>query len=181
MNSVTGMTAVFRRDVARAAQPFPLSGCRYILHDHWIALVASLLGNVRFIDEPLVDYTQHATNVMGARAWQGSLPRARSPSNRRTYLRKCFRQFSWRRRALDELRRSFADIPPTRAIGSPPGRSARSSIASSLRRRAVAVACPPAARRMAAGRPDVADMAREDALLFFAADMPPALLRRFAG
>lgn len=107
MNSVTGMTAVFRHDVARAAQPFPLSGCRYILHDHWIALVASLLGNVRFIEEPLVDYTQHATNVMGARSWQGSLPRARSPSHRRTYLRSCFRQFAWRRRVLEELRRSF--------------------------------------------------------------------------
>ena len=90
MNSVTGMTAVFRRDVARAAQPFPLSGCRYILHDHWIALVASLLGDVRFIDEPLVDYTQHAANVMGARAWQGSLPRARSRSNRRTAISAMF-------------------------------------------------------------------------------------------
>ena len=114
MNSVTGMTSVFRRDVAQAAQPFPLSGCRYILHDHWIALVASLLGNVRFIDEPLVDYTQHATNVMGARAWQGSLPRARSPSNRRTYLRNCFRQFSWRRRSLDVLRRTLAEFPSAR-------------------------------------------------------------------
>jgi glycosyltransferase involved in cell wall biosynthesis len=111
MNSITGMTAVFRRDVARAAQPFPLSGCRYILHDHWIALVASLLGDIRFIGEPLVDYTQHAANVMGARSAQRSFLRARSPSNRRTYLRRCFRQFAWRRRALDELRRSFATHP----------------------------------------------------------------------
>ena len=69
MNSVTGMTSLFRRDVAIAAQPFPMSGCRYILHDHWIALAASLLGNVAFIDEPLVDYTQHAGNVIGARQW----------------------------------------------------------------------------------------------------------------
>ena len=83
MNSVTGMTAVFRRDVAMAAQPFPLSGCRYILHDHWIALVASLLGSVRFIDEPLVDYTQHAANVMGAREWAGKPAAQRLASHRR--------------------------------------------------------------------------------------------------
>jgi len=114
MNSVTGMTAVFRHDVARAAQPFPLSGCRYILHDHWIALVASLLGNVRFIEEPLVDYTQHATNVMGARSWDGRFPRARAPSDRRAYLRNCFRQFSWRRRAREMLRRTLAEFPSAR-------------------------------------------------------------------
>lgn len=111
MNSVTGMTAVFRRDVALAAASFPLSGCRAILHDHWTALVASLLGGIRFIDEPLVDYTQHAANVMGARAWQGSMPRALSPSRRRTYLRKCYRQYAWRRRALHELRRSLRQHP----------------------------------------------------------------------
>jgi len=114
MNSVTGMTAVFRRDVALAAEPFPLSGCRHILHDHWTALVASALGRVRFIDEPLVDYTQHAANVMGARAWQGSLPRALSPTLRRTYLRKCYRQYAWRRRALHELRRSLDKSPAAR-------------------------------------------------------------------
>lgn len=111
MNSVTGMTAVFRRDVALAAQPFPLSRCRYILHDHWTALVASLLGSVRFIDEPLVDYTQHAGNVMGARSWRGSLPRGMSPSHRRAYLRKCYRQYTWQRRALLELRRALANAP----------------------------------------------------------------------
>jgi len=114
MNSVTGMTAVFRRDVAEAAASFPLSRCRYILHDHWTSLVASLLGRIRFIDAPLVDYTQHAANVMGARDWAGSMPRALLPSRRRAYLRKCYRQFSWRRRALYELRRSFADRPAAR-------------------------------------------------------------------
>jgi glycosyltransferase involved in cell wall biosynthesis len=108
MNSVTGMTAVFRNDVARAAREFPLSGCRYILHDHWVALVASLLGNVHFIEQPLVDYTQHVANVMGAREWRGNVPRLRYTSTRRAYLRNCFRQFSWRRRALQELRRTFA-------------------------------------------------------------------------
>ena len=111
MNSVTGMTAVFRHDVAQAARKFPLSGCRYILHDHWVALVASLIGGIHFIEEPLVEYTQHATNVLGARSWQGSFRARRTSSERRKYLRNCFRQFSWRRRALKVLRRTFAGVP----------------------------------------------------------------------
>lgn len=114
MNSVTGMTAMFRRDVALAAAASPLSRCRYLLHDHWTALVASLLGEVRFIDEPLVDYTQHAANVMGAREWRGRLPRTRR-SDRRRYLLRCYRQFIWRRRALLELRRNFASDPAAQA------------------------------------------------------------------
>lgn len=110
MNSVTGMTAVFRRDVASAAASFPLSRCRYLLHDHWVALVAALLGNVQLIDEPLVDYTQHQANVLGARGWRGRATGAhRVERRRRIYLRKCFRQFSWRRRTLGELQGKFAD------------------------------------------------------------------------
>jgi glycosyltransferase involved in cell wall biosynthesis len=106
LNSVSGMTAIFRRDVAVAAAPFPLSRSRYFLHDHWTALVASLLGKVDFIDEPLVDYTQHAANVLGARPWQRTPPRQRT-SARRSYLRKCCREYLWRRRALQELRGSL--------------------------------------------------------------------------
>jgi glycosyltransferase involved in cell wall biosynthesis len=106
MNSVTGMTALFRRDVATAAASFPLSRCRHMLHDHWVALVASLLGDIRLIDEPLVDYTQHRANVMGARRSAGNLHPKRS---RRTYLRKCYREFFWRRRALRELRGKLPD------------------------------------------------------------------------
>jgi glycosyltransferase involved in cell wall biosynthesis len=111
MNSVTGMTTLFRRDVAEAAEPFPLLMSRHVLHDHWIALVASLLGSVRFIDAPLVDYTQHAENVMGARPWQGSPPRRGAPLGRRAYLRKCYREYIWRRRALDELRQMLGHTP----------------------------------------------------------------------
>jgi len=110
LNSVSGMTAIFRRDVAKAAAPFPLSRSRYVLHDHWTALVASLLGNVRFIDEPLVDYTQHAKNVMGARPWRRTPPLQRA-SARRAYLRKCYREFLWRRRALEDLRGILGNDP----------------------------------------------------------------------
>ncbi len=114
MNSVSGMSAIFRRDVAAAAAPFPLSGCRYVLHDYWTALVAVLLGGIRFIETPLVDYTQHAGNVMGARRWRSGLPRELSAAHRRAYLRKCYREYIWRRRALGELRRLLGELPDAR-------------------------------------------------------------------
>jgi hypothetical protein len=48
---------------------------------------------------------------MGARFWQGGAPRRGVPSGRRSYRRKCYREFIWRRRMLDEIRRTFADRP----------------------------------------------------------------------
>jgi cellulose synthase/poly-beta-1,6-N-acetylglucosamine synthase-like glycosyltransferase len=111
MNSVTGMTAMFRRDVAVAAQPYPMSGCRYILHDHWTALTAALLGDISFIQEPLVDYAQHASNVLGARQQKGASLLEVASLRRHAYLRKCYRQYLWRRRALQELRRALGALP----------------------------------------------------------------------
>ena len=112
MNSVTGMTAIFRRDVALAAQNFPLAGCRYVLHDHWVALVASLFGRTRFIADPLVDYTQHPDNVRGATSWSRGGRRNVPLSQTRAYLRKSYREFLWRRRILEALRREFAHVTP---------------------------------------------------------------------
>ena len=163
MNSVTGMTAVFRRDVALAAQPFPLSGCRYILHDHWIALVASLLGDIRFIDEPLVDYTQHAAQRDGRASAGREACFARAP---RQIVAPIFANASdslpggaARSTSCGEASRRTRSRAPV----SPPAASARSSIAT-LRGAAglrLSLAAQ-IARGMAAGRPDVADMARED-------------------
>jgi hypothetical protein len=108
MNSVTGMTAVFRRDVATAASGFPLVRSRHVLHDHWTALVASLLGRVVLIDEPLVDYVQHGESVLGAQAWRGRLPENRRLVAGKRYLLSCYRQYLWRRNTFRELRREFA-------------------------------------------------------------------------
>lgn len=111
MNSVTGMTSVFTREVARAAETFPLARCRRVLHDHWVALIASLIGSVHLVDETLVDYTQHSRNVRGARRWAGGWRRGMIGSRRRIYLRKCYRQFLWRKRALEALRKEMKDVP----------------------------------------------------------------------
>jgi hypothetical protein len=41
------------------------------MHDWWISLVASLLGEIHFIDKPLIYYRQHTANVIGTRGRPG--------------------------------------------------------------------------------------------------------------
>ena len=38
-----------------------------IMHDWWIALVASAMGKIYLFDEPTVDYRQHSNNALGAK------------------------------------------------------------------------------------------------------------------
>jgi hypothetical protein len=80
-NSITGASALFRRDVAELALPFPEPpGFRF--HDHWLALVAMASGKVAYVDRPLYDYVQHAGAVFGD-VTQGSGPK--SPGRRRPW------------------------------------------------------------------------------------------------
>jgi glycosyltransferase involved in cell wall biosynthesis len=63
-NSITGAAALFRRDLADRALPFPPPQGD-IFHDHWIALVAMATGEIRYIDRPLYDYVQHSDAAIG--------------------------------------------------------------------------------------------------------------------
>jgi hypothetical protein len=63
-NVVTGAASVLRRAVLDVALPFPaeVDGS---YHDHWLALCALALGDVAYVDRPLVDYVQHGANLVG--------------------------------------------------------------------------------------------------------------------
>jgi hypothetical protein len=63
-NVVTGAASVLRRAVLDVALPFPaeVDGS---FHDHWLALCALALGEIAYVDRPLVDYVQHGANVVG--------------------------------------------------------------------------------------------------------------------
>jgi O-antigen biosynthesis protein len=63
-NVVTGAASLVRRDVVDVALPFPaaLDGA---FHDHWLACVALALGDLAYLDRPVVDYVQHGANVVG--------------------------------------------------------------------------------------------------------------------
>lgn len=63
-NFVTGTTVTFRSTLRDAAVPFPASW----VHDEWLAVVAAVIGRVRYLDRPLVDYRQHGANEIGMEA-----------------------------------------------------------------------------------------------------------------
>jgi glycosyltransferase involved in cell wall biosynthesis len=62
-NYVTGCTVLMNRALAAVALPFP---GRVVMHDHWLTLVATALGQLIYLDQPTVLYRQHQANVIGA-------------------------------------------------------------------------------------------------------------------
>jgi glycosyltransferase involved in cell wall biosynthesis len=73
-NTVTGAAALFRKEVAELALPFPDSpGIEF--HDHWVALVALASGEIAYVDTPLYDYVQHSGAILGKVARVGGGPK----------------------------------------------------------------------------------------------------------
>lgn len=64
-NSVTGCSAAFNRALLEAAYPMPVAAN---MHDWWLALVASAIGQITVITDCLVDYRQHGANALGAKS-----------------------------------------------------------------------------------------------------------------
>ena len=74
-NCVTGAAAMFRRELIELLLPFP-SPVGDLYHDHWLGCLALTVGQIRYVDRPLYDYTQHGGNVLGHNAQQRmDLPR----------------------------------------------------------------------------------------------------------
>ena len=63
-NAVTGAASLFRRALLDDALPFPPAQFAHF-HDHWIALCALALGEIRYVDRPLYDYVQHRSAFVG--------------------------------------------------------------------------------------------------------------------
>ena len=63
-NTVTGAASVFRRELLNDILPFP-QPVGQVFHDHWIACVARCLGDLAYVDQPLYDYYQYGTSVIG--------------------------------------------------------------------------------------------------------------------
>jgi glycosyltransferase involved in cell wall biosynthesis len=68
-NNVTGCTAIMNQKLLQLSHPIPNES---IMHDWWIALVASLFGKIDHINEPMMLYRQHGQNHVGAKKF-GSL------------------------------------------------------------------------------------------------------------
>ncbi len=61
-NVVTGCTIFVNRSLLNHANPIPKN---FVLHDLWLALVASRFGIITFIPKALVCYRQHGFNEIG--------------------------------------------------------------------------------------------------------------------
>jgi glycosyltransferase involved in cell wall biosynthesis len=65
-NSVTGCALLVNRALVEKAIPIPDGAA---MHDHWFAMVATTFGRIETINEPMVLYRQHESNVLGARRY----------------------------------------------------------------------------------------------------------------
>lgn len=65
-NVITGCTIIFNRLLAKLSTPIPPEA---MMHDWWLALIASAKGEIATIDQPTVLYRQHGANALGAKKW----------------------------------------------------------------------------------------------------------------
>lgn len=64
-NTLTGCTSLMNRALLETGLPVPPQA---IMHDWWLSMVASALGSRHYLDLPLIDYRQHTSNAIGAKA-----------------------------------------------------------------------------------------------------------------
>ncbi|MGO8797260.1 MAG: glycosyltransferase family 2 protein [Candidatus Sulfotelmatobacter sp.] len=80
---LTGSTAMLNRKLVELALRMPEEA---IMHDRWIALLASAMGKSRALPEPTVLYRQHSQNALGAlrddNSVTGIMKRAQNPEKR---------------------------------------------------------------------------------------------------
>ena len=62
-NPVTGCTTLFNRNLLQLAYPIAENA---LMHDWWLAVVASSFGEIIYLDKPLIKYRQHSDNDTGA-------------------------------------------------------------------------------------------------------------------
>lgn len=65
-NTVTGCAMMINRALAEKVKNIPKEA---IMHDWWIAMVASAFGKIAYINEPLMLYRQHSANDIGAKKY----------------------------------------------------------------------------------------------------------------
>ena len=65
-NVVTGCTMMVNRQLAELACSH-LPEDTILMHDWWLALIASAMGATGYLDEATIDYRQHGNNVVGAK------------------------------------------------------------------------------------------------------------------
>ncbi len=108
-NRVAGCTMALRKSFLQTLLPFP-SDIPEFLHDTWIAFAASVLDQIQFIAEPLVQYRQHSAQQVGTQ------PKNLVPLNLKQRLARPHRQkllpFKQRQQELLRLYRHLQRVVP---------------------------------------------------------------------
>lgn len=64
-NAIPGCAMLFNSTLAEIFLAREFNQASAIMHDWWIALLASTVGRISYVPVPLVNYRQHATNTLG--------------------------------------------------------------------------------------------------------------------
>lgn len=65
-NAIPGCAMLFNAVLADVFRTHKFDPTRVIMHDWWIALLASAVGHISYVPTSLVSYRQHATNTLGS-------------------------------------------------------------------------------------------------------------------
>jgi hypothetical protein len=84
--TVTGATMAFRSSFVKLSLPIPEEIA--MIHDGWIALTIAAVAEVVAIDEPLIQYRQHAQQQIGAPARNEAAPEQRGLKSIKTAFRR---------------------------------------------------------------------------------------------
>lgn len=63
-NCVTGCTILSKKELIKKIIPLP-DDSKYVIHDYWIGLIASLNGRMAYMPEKYIKYRQHGDNQVG--------------------------------------------------------------------------------------------------------------------
>lgn len=63
-NCVTGCTVLSKKEFIKNILPLPTNS-KFLIHDHWIGLMASINGKLAYMPEKYIKYRQHGDNQVG--------------------------------------------------------------------------------------------------------------------
>lgn len=63
-NCVTGCTVISKKEFIKYILPLPTNS-KFLIHDHWIGLMAGINGKLAYMPEKYIKYRQHGDNQVG--------------------------------------------------------------------------------------------------------------------
>jgi glycosyltransferase involved in cell wall biosynthesis len=118
---IYGHATLISKDVYKKATPFIV----HIPHDWWLCYISTLMGEIKFLNEPLVYYRQHSSNAIGV---VGEKRRQHQKQNKekgaklkirnrvRSFYEICPEQLTEEKRVLHQLLTSYESFSLTNNV-----------------------------------------------------------------